>query len=248
MANIETPRTRRFQITRKADKSFDLEWNPPEGSVALFDALREAYPEAQTLKELMANASIEFFTNEVNEERRKTKLDTRELPSLSPPNSDCSFAGIVAPDSSSTAVTDPRKFAATRTSIEATSLPTSPTDQLTASTNVRVRISTSDTEQLNEKNVSPRDHMRSMMNTFQLPREGHRPRKVKRPMTDVERRETAYVRRVKPCQKHKQSKHKVSRPLYAKMITSSDIHSAIAYSRRDDRFIVQVLLPRHSIH
>ncbi|KAF2434272.1 hypothetical protein EJ08DRAFT_498464 [Tothia fuscella] len=59
---------RKFKIFRKAGDSTSLDFDPPLKSDALFDALREAYPEEATHQQRHRRAVLEFFQSELSYE------------------------------------------------------------------------------------------------------------------------------------------------------------------------------------
>jgi hypothetical protein len=177
---------RKFRITRKPDNPEKLCWTPPERSVLLYDALREAFPHAQSLPELMREATMEFFLNEKQEERLRSQhaqpRSSKSATTISPTNTDTSVLLI-----------PPTDIPADCSSIKKSAQVESPYSL-----------------QTQPPGFVPRDKMNAMIHTFHVPLAGRKARKAKRPMTDAERMRSAYVRKIKPCPEHKQSKQKVS--------------------------------------
>jgi len=65
------PRPQTFRIWRKPNSDNELEYDPPLRSDELHDALKIAYPELKTLKQRIAQANIDFWLRELQEEQHR---------------------------------------------------------------------------------------------------------------------------------------------------------------------------------
>jgi hypothetical protein len=209
MAASRDQLARKFHVSRRTDMPDALQWSPPRDSVALFDALREAFPYATTLPELMTEASIDFFMRERDEQRRKAQFEVPALLHSSLPESarpiETSESSALPIHEEPSAVITPHRLGPSST-LRRLSFPSTHSDFRAVTP-----LGQPDPALKKRKtSTSLRDSMNSMIRTFQLPANGQRVRKAKRPMTDEERKQTTHIRRVKPCDRHKRSKHRVS--------------------------------------
>jgi hypothetical protein len=200
---------RDFKIARREKYSTELVWTPAEGSVALYDALRKAYPLVQTLPGLMREATMEFFLNEKEDEQRSSIKGPIPSPYISgvdlqPEISRASSSLLHAEDSTASG----HKYQ------QSNDFQRSQGSNYNTAGDWRIKTCRSERYQspqapLNKPPASLREDLNSRIITFPLSGGGLKERKAKRSMTEGERIDYSIVRKVKPCAKHKKHKQKV---------------------------------------